>query len=209
MVAGVKARRSYRSEVRRQQAQLTRDRILEVARRLLVTGGYSQVTMQELAREAGVAYQTVFSHFGNKVRLAMELIDAGFPHVPEALALLEQARRAEDPVAWLRFVGTFSRRINEPCADLFRFMREAGDTRLLDRFKEIERNRRARLAELGTQLERTGSLRAGLSGAEAADVVWAMAGPETYARLVLDRGWTPDRFEGWLGEALVDALLRD
>jgi len=209
MATGVKPRRTYRTELRRQQAELTRERILDAARRKLVSGGYSQVTMQELAREAGVAYQTLFSRFGNKVHLAMQLIDTGFPHVAEALALLEQARAAGDPVAWLRIVGTFSRRINEPCADLFRFMRESGDPELLGRFKEIERNRRERLEELGPQLERTGRLRPGLSGPDAVDIVWAMSGPETYARLVLDRGWSPDRFERWLAEALVNALLSE
>jgi AcrR family transcriptional regulator len=203
----VKAARSPGGDLRQAQIELTRQRILEAARRLLVRGGYSQVTMQELATEAGVAYQTLFKRFGNKVTLAMELIDTGFPHVAPVLAWLEEVGAAGDPVAWLRSMGTFSRRINEPCADLFRFMRESGDPTLLGRFKATEQHRRGRLAKLGPQLERSGLLRPGLSGSEAADIVWAMAGSEVYAKLVLDLGWTPERFECWLSEALVGALI--
>lgn len=207
MAPDVKPLRSYRTDLREQQAELTRKRILDAARWLLVSGGYSQVTMQELAREAGVAYQTLFSRFGNKVRLAMELIDTGFPHVAEALSWQAQIREAGDPVAWLRVMGTFSRRINEPCADLFRFMRESGNPTLLGRFKETEVRRLATLSELGPQLEQTGRLRPELSGSDAVDVVWATAGSEMYSKLVLDQGWSPDRFEGWLGEALVHILM--
>ena len=63
----VKDIRPYRTALREEQAQLTRGRILKTARRLLVQRGYSQVTMQDVAREAGVAYQTVFSQFRSKL----------------------------------------------------------------------------------------------------------------------------------------------
>src|SRR5690242_15993118 len=115
MARDVKRAQSQSGDLRQAQMELTRQRILEAARRLLVGGGYSQVTMQELALEAGVAYQTLFKRFGNKVQLAMKLIDTGFPHVVPALAWLETLSEAGDPLAWLRSMGTFSRRINEPC----------------------------------------------------------------------------------------------
>jgi AcrR family transcriptional regulator len=204
---GVKVARPYRTQLRQQQSQLTRQRILEAARTLLVREGYSQVTMQEVAQEAGVAYQTVYSQFGNKIRLAQELCDAGFPHVADALGLLAQGREAGDPEAWLRIMGTVARRIYEPCADLMRFMRESGDPELEGRFKQIEQGRFERLAELGPQLERSRRLQPGLSGAEAVDLVWVLAGPETYEQLVLDRNWSPERFEHWLSAALVDLVL--
>ena len=203
----VKAGRKEPSALRQAQTELTRQRVLEAARRILVSGGYSQVTMQELAAEAGVAYQTLFKRFGNKVQLAMEVIDTGFPHVTPTLAWLEAVSAAGDPVAWLRSMGTFSRRINEPCADLFRFMRESGDPALLGRFRATEEHRRGTLAKLAAQLEQSGLLRPGLSGSQAADIVWAMAGSEVYAKLVLDQGWSPDTFERWLGEALVNTLV--
>ncbi len=36
-----------------------------------------------------------------------------------------------------------------------------------------------------------------------------MTSPATYELLVLDRGWSPDQFEDWLGAALADLILAD
>ena len=207
MAAGVKRRRTYSTNLRREQAQMTRQRILEAARRLLMSGSYSRVTMEEIAREAGVAYQTVFSIFGSKLRLAQAMVEAGWPHIEEALRLVEVARASGAPEVWLRTMATVSRRIFEPCADLDRFMRESGDPDLLARYREIQRGRYARLAELGPLLERSGRLRPTLSPAEALSIVWAMTGPDYYIQCVFERGWSPDRFEAWLGDALVDLVL--
>lgn len=104
-------------------------------------------------------------------------------------------------------VGAFARRLYEPCAAVLRFMRESGDPELISRQREIGVRRLQLLSDLGPQLEQTGRLRPGLSGRQAIDLVWAMAGPEVYEELVLDRGWTPQQFENWLGPAVVGLIL--
>src|SRR5689334_16857934 len=104
---------------------------MEAARRLFVQRGYSQVSMQDIALEAGVAYQTVFSRFGSKLQLAVELCSSEFPHVGETVAVLVRARQARDPVRWLRSLGHFARTMYEPCAEILRFMRESGDADLI------------------------------------------------------------------------------
>jgi AcrR family transcriptional regulator len=205
--AQIESKRPYRRTLRDEQAQLTRRRILETARRLVVDRGYSQITMQDIAREAGVAYQTVFSQFGSKLNLALELCNAEFPHVGPTVAMLAEAREANDPEAWLRTMGPFARRLYEPCAEILRFMRESGEPELISRYREIDAGRLQLLKELGPQLEQTGGLRVGMSGTSAVDVVWMLSGPTTYEQLVLDRGWTPARFERWLSETLVDLIL--
>jgi AcrR family transcriptional regulator len=207
MAIRVKRRRTYSTTLRREQAQMTRQRIIEAARRLLISGSYSRVTMDEIAREAGVAYQTVFSIFGTKLRLAQAMVEAGWPHIEAALRLVDGARASGDPEVWLRTMATVSRRIFEPCADLDRFMHESGDPDLLTRYREIQRGRYARLAELGPLLEQSGRLRPTLSPAEAVSIVWAMTGPDYYIQYVFERGWSPGRFEAWLGDALVDLVL--
>jgi AcrR family transcriptional regulator len=196
-----------RATLREEQAQLTRRRILEAARRLFVGRGYSSVSMQEIAREAGVAYQTVFSQFGGKLQLALELCASEFPHVGQTVAMLVTACDAGDPEAWLRLLGTFARRLYEPCAEVLRFMRESGDPELTSRLREIEAGRLQRLAPLGPQLEKSGRLRPGLSGQDAVDLAWSLTSPATYEQMVLDRGWTPDQFEKWLGAALLSFIL--
>ncbi|HXI95067.1 MAG TPA: helix-turn-helix domain-containing protein [Candidatus Acidoferrum sp.] len=207
MSAPVKGTRPYRTSLRAEQAQLTRSRIMEAARRLLIQRGYTQVTMQEVAREAGVAYQTVFSQFRSKLQLALELCSSELLHAGGAVAMLGQVRDAGDPEACLRMLGAFSRRLYEPCAEVLRFMRESGDPDLISRLREIGARRLQLLSAVGPQLEQSGRLRPGLSGRQAIDLAWAMAGPEMYEELVLDRGWTPQQFESWLGAAVADLIL--
>ena len=88
-----------------------------------------------------------------------------------------------------------------------RFMRESGDPDLISRHREIGARRLQLLSGFGPELEETGRLRPGLSGRQAIDLVWVMAGPGVYEELVLDRGWTPQQFESWLGAAVADLIL--
>jgi AcrR family transcriptional regulator len=207
MTANVKRRRSYNTSLRQEQAQMTRQRILAAARRVLLNGRYGRVTMEEIAREARVAPQTIYAVFGTKLRLAQAMVDVGFPHVQEALALVGGARASSDPVAWLRIFATMHRRIFESCGDLIRFMQESGDPDLFARYQRIQRDRQELMRELSGVIERSGRLRPAISRDEAVAISWSLLGPDCYAQLVFDQGWTPDRFEEWVGDALANLLL--
>jgi AcrR family transcriptional regulator len=189
---------------------MTRRRILEAARRLLISGTYSSVTMEEIAKEAGVAYQTVYAIFGTKLQLAQGLIEVGFPHVADALKLLEPVRQSDDPELGLRTGARVSRLVYEICADLLRFMRESGDPALLVHYREREEQRLLDMNQFGlsAMLERSGRLRAGISPSEAVVVIWALTGPDQYTQLVFQRGWSPSRYEEWLGDALISMLIQ-
>jgi AcrR family transcriptional regulator len=50
-------------------AELTRERILAAAGEAFMVGWYDDVTLREIAADAGVALQTVINHFGNKEAL--------------------------------------------------------------------------------------------------------------------------------------------
>jgi AcrR family transcriptional regulator len=201
-------RRAYNATLRREQAQLTKQRILDAGRRLLVSGTYSSVTMEDIAREAGVAYQTVYSIFRTKLGLAHAIIEAGFPHVADAMKLLDQARASDEPETWVRITARMARLILEPCADLVRFNRESGDPALLARYRGAEQVRFDQMRELQALIEASGRLKDGVSGDEALAVVWAMTSSELYTQLVFERGWTPSRYEKWLGDSLIMLLLK-
>src|SRR5947209_20069972 len=100
MVANVKTRRAYNGALRKEQAHMTRQRILDAARRLLVSGTYSSVTMEDIATEAGVAYQTVYAIFGSKPGLARDLVELGFPHVDDALKLFTDLPESANVDVW-------------------------------------------------------------------------------------------------------------
>src|SRR6266702_3298486 len=94
MTPTVKPNRKYQTALRQEQAEMTRQRIMDAARRLLLRGSYASVRMEEIAQEAG-----------------------------------------------LRMAARVTRRIQEPCADLLRFMWESGDPNLLARYRAVENQR--------------------------------------------------------------------
>ena len=185
---------------------MTRSRIVDAARRLLTRGTYSSVTMEEIAKEAGVSYQTVYAVFGTKLQLAEEIIRVGF-HFEGVEELTARVRQSSDPDLWLRDAARISRHIQETCADLLRFMRESGDPGLLALLRENQELRLTQESFLSAALDGTGRLRAGMSSAEVLAVIWTMTSADVYSMLVVERGWTPNRYEEWLGSALIDLLL--
>jgi AcrR family transcriptional regulator len=64
-----------RTRPERADAARNRARVLEAARRLFAERGVGAVTMEEVAREAGVAKGTVFHRFGDRAGLALALLD--------------------------------------------------------------------------------------------------------------------------------------
>lgn len=78
------AQRAYRSELRAQQAEETRSRILDAAVRC-IAAGVANVTIPGVAREAGVAIPTVYRHFATKA----DLLAAVYPHLVSRSGLPE------------------------------------------------------------------------------------------------------------------------
>jgi TetR/AcrR family transcriptional regulator, regulator of autoinduction and epiphytic fitness len=210
MQAAVKTHRKYEATFRKQQAQATRNRILEASRRLLAKGTYSTLTMADIAVEAGVAYQTVYAIFGTKVRLANALVEAGFSHIPDALTLFDRMFDSPEPEQWFRTASHATRLILEPCADLARFIRESGDPVLLSGYQQREEMRYNAIAKSGfvERLATSGRLSHHLSPSEAVAVIWAMSGADLYNPLVFGRRWSPARYEEWLADALMKAVLK-
>ena len=69
------ARRTYRSTRRREQAAETQAAILEAATRLFGERGWAATGMRDVARQAGVSVETVYTGFGSKSDLLMAAID--------------------------------------------------------------------------------------------------------------------------------------
>src|SRR5919112_1339266 len=61
--------RSYRMSTRAAAVEVTRERILRAACDAFMHDWYDQVTLRDVAADAGVALQTVVNHFGNKEAL--------------------------------------------------------------------------------------------------------------------------------------------
>lgn len=206
MTEAVKPRRAYNASRRTAQARATRQRIAEAARRLFVANGYAAVTIADIAAEAGVAYQTVYAVFGNKQRLAHEIIWTTF----EVTALdeqLAQLTESAEPEEWLRSAARIARVVSERLGTLLRVLQESGEPELLAEPRAVDERRRSQEHQLAHGLASSGRLRDDLSESEALDVLWAMTGTSSYQQLVVQRGWTADRYEAWLADSLVRMLL--
>ncbi len=74
--------RAYRSELRAEQAEETRNRILDAALRVMAAG-LASLSIPSVAREAGVSVPTVYRHFGTKADLLAEM----YPHAARRAGL--------------------------------------------------------------------------------------------------------------------------
>jgi hypothetical protein len=57
-------------------------------------------------------------------------------------------------------------------------------------------------------LDEKGALGPDLDVDRATDILWTLNHPDVWQLLVGERGWTADRFEDWLADALCSQLLR-
>src|SRR3979490_2786855 len=207
MVKSTEGKRRYSTGLRQEQAQPARRRILDAASRLFVESGYSSVTVEDIAREAGVAYQTVYAAFGTKLAVARAIIWSSFQ--TEGIdQLMAEARESGDLEVALRIGARITRRLNERFAAIVRFMRESGDPALLAEYHKIGSLRFEQIRDVVSPvLKTTGRLRGGMSPADAVSSIWAMSGTDLYNQLVSGRRWTPSRYEEWLTNALVHMLI--
>lgn len=214
MPESVKPSRTRDFPRRRQRAQATRSRVLEAAKALFVELGYTATTIQAIAERADVSPETVYSTFGNKRSLLSELVDISIAGDIAAPPVLEQAwvqRLREEPDVHrrLRMLAGQGRSILERRAAVDEVVRGAAsaDTEIADLRDRGKAERFTGQRELLRVVLGQARLREGIDPETAADILYALGSPETFLLLVMDRGWTGDRFEAWYGETLEQLLL--
>ena len=202
-------KRPYQSPTRQRQADETRTRIAAAARKLLEEHGYAGMTMEAVAQKAGVAVATVYAVFGSKTGILSEILDAsrfGDPYQ----SLVREAMQAADPRERLRFPARIARRIYESEDSVLDLIRGGGAVAPALAQSEAEREctRYDGQAGMIQYLVRSRNLRRGLDPQHARDILWSLTSRDLYRMLVLDRGWTAQQYEDWLGDTLVEALVR-
>jgi AcrR family transcriptional regulator len=208
--------RPYHAPRRRAAAQATRRIILNAAARLFVERGYSPTTMAAIAEAAGVALDTVYAAVGPKPVLFRLLMETAISGTDEPVPALERAyvhtiQAERNPRRKLELYAQAVRRTQERLAPLFRVLQQAAPMHpeLMALWEEIAQRRASNMRLLATELSETGGLRPGVTVDEAADTLWAMNSSEFYVLLVRERGWPPERYERWLGDAWKRLLLQD
>src|SRR5262245_23586486 len=99
-----RAARSYDNRLRREQSEVTRSRILDAVRDLLVESG--SLSTPEIAARAGVSEPTIYRHFPNRDAL----FEAAAEVVSSQLGAPPEARSADEfPVAAMAVAEYFGR----------------------------------------------------------------------------------------------------
>jgi AcrR family transcriptional regulator len=199
---------------RQKKARQTRRRILAAAAELFTRQGYTATTIQQIAEQADVAWQTVYSVFGTKAAILSAAFDVAVAGDDEPIPVAERPfvqaiRDAADP---REKAGIFARHLRESAA------RTAGVVGVIESAASADPEIAALWRKLrdqgvrGTTLaasgfQEQGVLRRGLTVARAADIMWLYLGPWSYRVLVTERGWTLDEYEAWLADALFTQVL--
>ena len=85
-----KPKRKYNSTRRQEQARETRRHVIEAARQLFIENGYAGATIDAIAREAGVAPETIFATFGSKRAILAAVIDVAVGGDDQPTPLLQR-----------------------------------------------------------------------------------------------------------------------
>jgi AcrR family transcriptional regulator len=204
--------RPYRSPLRAEQAQDTRRRIRDAADALFLERGYTDVSMDHIAKAAGVARQTVFSAYASKANVLKEVIDVRLAgdDAPLALAERPQAQRmlsATDPVEAIRHAAHLIVDVALRVAPMWPAAQAAStDPEIADLLGTYNEVRHDGVGQLVDVIARLGALRRGRSRAKARDAVFLLTDPSTVDH-ALRLGWSPAEMERWYVDCLTALLL--
>lgn len=200
---------------RLESARATRQRILDAAGGLLLSGGYARMTIAELAKTAGVSAQTIYNSVGGKaevvkavydVMLAGDLDAVPMSDRPEFRAMTE----APDLDSWARAYAAWCSAISQRVGPLLAALLAhgpGGDPVLEELVATMESERRTGNGHALRGLRERGLLES--RSPRAVDSVWVLTAPEVYDRLVHRRGWSVAAYETWLATQLRTALADD
>jgi AcrR family transcriptional regulator len=214
MAEAVKPTRRYESPRRKEQAEATRREILEAAERLFLRDGYAATTMAAIATEARVSLRTVYVAFETKAgvlralwnhRLRSDQPGVPMTQHPDVLSALEEA----DPERMLRMNARNSTLGKLRIGHLAVLIRTAApiDPDIAELRDRIDHQYRELQGQFVERLHRRRALKKGLGVERGTDILWVINHPDTW-QLYVDRGWTPEEYERWAGDAAVRELLR-
>lgn len=207
-------KRKYNSSRRASQARQTRRQIIEAARRLFFETGYSATTIDAIAREAGVAPETIYAGFGSKPAILRELLNFSLVGDDSPVPLLQRdyIQSAKDETDQHRLVESFAENISQimtRVSPIFALMRAtaASDPEVAALQARVLKNRTEGIGFFVQQLQRIGPLRAGLTLERAAVTAWALSSSEVFILMTAGQGWTREQYVSWLADVLERVLL--
>lgn len=202
-------KRTYVSQARQRSAEATRERILAAAKLLFTRHGIDGVTVGQIAERAKVATPTVYAAYKSKEGILRALMESAMfgDRFDNARRGLEGVTDAVEMVA---LTASISRSIYEGETRELGLLRGSSSfspalRKIEEQFEQLRLDMQQARIEL---LFKQGRAKPGLSLEEARRIMWMYTSREIYRMLVREAGWSPDRYEGWLRETLLAALVQ-
>src|SRR5690606_6168355 len=198
------------------RTRLARRAVLDAAAELFLEHGYGATTIEAISGAADVPQATVYRLFTSKQGILKALVDRSIAGDDEPVPVADRAPvRAlldtSDPRDVLARLAAVSVGINARTAPIYRILVSAAgsDPEAAVLLDELTRQRQQGQGRVTRALGRMKALRPGMRSRDAADVVPALASPELYRLLVVDREWSDERYQAWLADVLASQLLAE
>ena len=199
---------------RQARTRRTRAAVVEAARDLFLERGYSATTIEAISERSDTPQATVYRLFSSKLGILKAVLDVSVVGDDEAVSMLERPNvRAllsdQEPAKQIMGFAALLRDVMARVGPVHRILAEAArsDEEAAALLSEIARQRNEGQRRVARSLARSHGLRRGLRERDAADIIHALASPEVYALLVVDRGWGGERYEDWVRSILIEQLL--
>jgi len=208
-------KREYDSTRRQAQANETRRHILEAARKLFMERGYAGATAEAIAAEAGVSAQTIYAIFKNKKRILVSLMNVSpatgvedhtpMPERPSVQAVSQERDQRRQLEMFAQVVAANL----DQAAVVSEIMTDAAKTEPdFDRIlQKLNKQRLEHMTLAVQQVAANGPFREKMDEVYARDTVWTLTSPEVFLLLTQGRGWSKEKYAGWLADMLTRALL--
>jgi len=213
-MSGEVKRRAYDASRRRSQAVASRARIVEAARRRFLADGYRATTLAAVAADADVSVETVYKAFRNKPGLLKAVFDVAVAGDAEPIPVMEREFVAQidaepEPAAKIHLYADHLARTIPRTAEIQLLVRgtAAIDPDIGAVWRQMQDERLTGMTAFAVHLHDRGCLRDEVTAQSARDILWTYNSVEVYELLVVERGWTVERYRDFVADALVAALL--
>lgn len=185
----------------------TRLRILEAGRKLLERRAGAPVSIGAVASAAGVSRQAAYLHFGSRAQLFCEIAR----HVDAVERAPEQPRVDDAPSggaaleAAVRLQAKLKPRLQAAASALDALRRT--DEAAQEAWNEREHARLSRCRQVMQRLADEGALAREVDVATGAQLMWALTSLRVWEDLVVDQGWTSERYVREIVRSLERSLL--
>jgi AcrR family transcriptional regulator len=170
--------------------------------------------MERIAKDAGVAVQTLYYTFRTKGQLLCEVVEVTAAGEHDVLPVeqrtwVQEMLGATSGQRVLALAVEHGADIFERAAPLWPALAAATADPYVDRYwRGVTTNRRAAQGRMVARLSDLNALRDGLDPDRATDVVVTLFGHEVFRSLVGEAGWSVPAYKAWLFTTLVQQLLQ-